>query len=119
MMVISFPFSLYSQLLSTSKTRRPFLMKCSEKKGTFNFFSLQPKVHKIFKSAMRPKLPTTVTFAAPSKKVGNPRGDSMHGGAPVRPVPRGSTHWKSGPGHGMSWEDVWCLIPHPNNIDKF
>ena len=70
-MVISFPFSLYSCLLSTSKNRRPFLLKCSEKRG-----------------------PLTL----PSKRVGGPRGDSTHRGAAARPVPRGSTHLKSGPG---------------------
>ena len=52
--------------------------------------------------AMRPRLPTTVTFAAPSKMVGGPEGDSTHRGAALWPVPRGSTILKSGPAHPSS-----------------
>ena len=64
------------------------------KMGPLTFFPL----HKIFKRALRQKLPTTVTFAAPSKRVeGATRGDSTHRRAAVRPVPRGSTNLKSGP----------------------
>ena len=98
MMVISFPFSLYSYLLSISKNGRPLLPKCSERRGPFTFWSFLPKFHKIFKWAMIP-YSKSVTFFAPSKRVGGPLGDSTHRGAAVRPVPRGSTHLKSGPGH--------------------
>ena len=47
---------------------------------------------------MKPMLPSPVTFADPSKRVRElGGGDSRHRGAAVRPVPRGSTHLKSGP----------------------
>ena len=95
MRAISFPFSLYSYLLSISRNRHPFLPKCSEKRGPLTFLSFQPKFHKIFKRPMRPRLPNAVPFAAPFKRVGG--GNSRYRGAAVQPVPRGSIHLKSGP----------------------
>ena len=77
---------------------RPFLPNCSEKRGPSTFLSLRPKFYKIVKRAMMFRLPTAVTFAAPSNRVGGgPGGNSRHRGAAVWPVPWGSTHLKSGP----------------------
>ena len=101
-MVISFPLSLHRYLLSTSKNRCPFLLKCSAKRGTFNFFVLLNVVSQNFQvgnEAQVTHYSKSVTFFAPSKRVGGPLGDSTHRGAAVRPVLRGSTHLISGPGH--------------------
>ena len=69
----------------------------AEIKGNFDFCPFDQSSQN-FKRAMMARLPATVTFAAPSRREGGgPNGDSTHRGAAVPPVPRGSTHLKSGP----------------------
>ena len=70
------------------------------KKGTFNFFVPLTEVSQNFQDGNEAHVThcsKSVTFFVPFNRVGGPGGDSTHRGAAIRPVPRGSTHLKSGP----------------------
>ena len=71
-------------------------MKYSEKKVTLNFFVPLTEVSQTFQEGNEAQVTHYSKVAAPFKRVGG-EGDSTHWGAPVRPVPRGSTRLKSGP----------------------
>ena len=84
----------------------PLFDEMLRKKGTLTFLFFWPLSQNFQEGngAHVNHCSKSVTFFVPSKRVGagEPGGDSTHRGAAIRPVPRGSTHLKSGPVYEIS-----------------